>query len=262
MQRREFVKATGGTLMSATVAGTAAAAAGAAPKYFLLEQFYLKNGTQGARMASYMQSGVMPAAKRLGIPAPMVVLEALVAAHMPQVAVVTPYASVEEMQAARKKRLGDAQWQAALAEWEKGDEAPYEHYSEVLLEAADYQPALPAELPKQEAPRVFELRVYHSPTERQLKALHERFAGPEIQIFHRCGIRPVLYSSTLVGPAKPNLVYLTPFDSLASREKAWAAFGADAEWVKVRAESIAKHGQISSVSQISLYRAAGYSPLR
>jgi hypothetical protein len=32
--------------------------------------------------------------------------------------------------------------------------------------------------------------------------------------------------------------------------------------VKVRAESIAKSGQISSVSQIALYKAAVYSPLK
>ncbi len=34
------------------------------------------------------------------------------------------------------------------------------------------------------------------------------------------------------------------------------------EWIKVRKESIDKHGQISSVSQISLYRATAYSPIR
>jgi hypothetical protein len=260
MQRRVFFQATGATMMSGMI--SAAAAPGAAPKYFLLEQFYLKNGEQGARIAKYLQGGVMEAAKRLRIPAPVAVLEALVAPHMPQVACVTPYASIDEMNGARKKRAEDGGYQAALADWERGEEAPYEQYSEVLLEAASYQPPLPAELPKQEAPRVFELRVYHSPTERQLKALHERFAGPEIQIFHRCGIRPLLYSSTLIGPNKPNLTYLTPFDSLAAREKAWAAFGADPEWVKVRAESIARHGQISSVIQIALYKAAAYSPLR
>ena len=91
---------------------------------------------------------------------------------------------------------------------------------------------------------------------------HERFAGPEIQIFHRSGIHPVLYSSTLIGPNKPNLTYLIPFEDLAAREKAWAAFGADPEWLKVRAESIAKGGQISSVIQMSLFRAAAFSPLK
>ena len=49
---------------------------------------------------------------------------------------------------------------------------------------------------------------------------------------------------------------------LAAREKAWAAFGADPEWVKVRADSVAKSGQISSVIQMSLFKAAAYSPVR
>ncbi|MBI4891929.1 MAG: NIPSNAP family protein [Acidobacteria bacterium] len=259
MQRRSFLEITGA--LSAGL-GNAQAAPTAVPRYFVLEQYFLKNGTQGARLAAYLQAGPLETAHRLRIPGPLAVLEALVAPHMPQIACVTAFASLDEMMETRKKRSEDDKFRAALAEWEKGDEAPYEHFSESLLEAAPYQPPLIQNLMYREQPRVFELRVYHSPTERQLKLLHERFAGPEIQIFHRCGIRPVLYSSTLIGPQKPNLVYLTPFDNLAAREKAWAAFGADPEWVKVRAESIAKGGQISSVSQISLFKAAAYSPMR
>lgn len=241
---------------------TASAAATKAPGLYLLEQYFLKNGTQGARLATFLQTGRMEAATRLNVPGPRIVLEALVAPHMPQVAVVTAYSSLDEMRDARAKLGADSKVQAALAQWEAGDEAPYENFAESLLEATAYAPALELSTPGDKPPRVFELRVYHSPTERQLVALHERFAGPEIQIFHRSGIHPVLYSSTLIGPQKPNLVYLTPFAGLAEREKAWAAFGADPEWVKVRAESIAKHGQISSVSQISLYKAAAYSPIR
>jgi hypothetical protein len=104
--------------------------------------------------------------------------------------------------------------------------------------------------------------VYHSPTWRQLRALHERFAGPEIRIFHRVGVHPVFYTSTLIGANLPNLTYMIPFESLAAREKAWSAFAADPEWVKVRRESIEKHGQISSIIQISLYQATRYSPIR
>lgn len=241
---------------------TAAGAEGEAPAFYLLEQYFLKNGTQGARLATFLQAGRMEAAARLSVPGPRIVLEGLIAPHMPQVAVVTPYSSLEEMREGRAKLGADARYRAALAQWEAGDEAPYESYAEALLQAAPYAPPLELSTPAGKRPRVFELRVYHSPTERQLAALHERFAGPEIQIFSRSGIHPVLYSSTLFGLQKPNLVYLTPFDDLAAREKAWAAFSADPQWVKVRAESVAKHGQISSISQISLYKAAAYSPVR
>jgi hypothetical protein len=256
MQRRSFVELMGAATL------TASAAAAKAPALYLLEQYFLKNGTQGARLAAFLQSGRMEVAARINVPGPRIVLEALVAPHMPQVAVVTPYSSLEEMRDSRAKLGADDRFRAALAQWESGDEAPYESFAESLLEATAYAPPLELSASGDKPPRVFELRVYHSPTEKQLVALHERFAGPEIQIFHRCGIHPVLYSSTLIGTQKPNLVYLTPFADLAAREKAWAAFGADPQWVKVRAESIAKHGQISSISQIALYKAAAYSPIR
>ncbi len=233
-----------------------------APRFFVLEQYYLRNGSQPGRVLAFLEKGALAARRRLGLPAPAAVLEALVAAHMPQVACVTPYESLEQWAKARAQLAADEGYAAAMATMESGEEPPYEEYSETLVEAAPYSPPLPAALPALPQPRVFELRLYHSPTERQLKALHERFAGPEIPIFHRSGIHPLLYGSTLAGAHKPNLVYLTPFDSLAAREKAWAAFGADPEWVKVRAESIARHGQISSVIQIALYRAAPWSPLR
>src|SRR5262249_54427490 len=106
------------------------------------------------------------------------------------------------------------------------------------------------------------LRVYHSPTQRQLRALHERFSGSEIKIFHRVGVHPILYSSTVIGPNMPNLTYLTPFATLADREKAWEAFGADAEWIKVRKESIDRAGQIANQIGITLLRPADYSPMQ
>lgn len=241
-------------------------AAAAAPRYFLLESYLLKNGTQAQRLASYFQTARIGMASRLQAVAPALVLEALVAAHMPQVLSVSAFASFDELAAMKRKLREDGTAREAMAALEAGEEAPYEELSETILEAAEYCPPLPAVASPSDntakPPRVFELRTYHSPTERQLRALHERFAGPEIRIFHRSGIHPVLYSSTLIGANKPNLTYLIPFDDLAAREKAWAAFGADPEWVKVRADSVAKSGQIASVIHMSLFKAAAYSPIR
>jgi hypothetical protein len=257
MQRRTFFSAMG------TVAMTASAQdAARKTKYFRLERFVLEAGDQGARLAEYLQRGRMEACARLGAPGPRIVLEGLITAHSPQTVVITPYASLDEMRSTEAKLAGDGAHRAAVEKWEAPAAPPYTEVEEILLEATDYNPELPAVLPKREAPRVFELRLYHSPTLRQARGLHERFAGPEMKIFHRCGIHPVLYSTTAIGPRKPNLVYLTPFDDLAAREKAWAAFGADEEWIKVRKESIEKYGQSNSGSQISIYRAAAYSPLR
>jgi hypothetical protein len=192
----------------------------------------------------------------------MILLEALVAQHMPQFAIVTGFASASDAMSLYTRLHQQEGYAAAVEKWESGPNPPCEETSSTLLEAADYSPEIPtvAEPPKQS--RVFELRTYHSPTWRQLGALHERFAVREIPIFHRNGIHPLFYTSTVFGNNLPNLTYLIPFDDLAAREKAWNAFGADAEWVKVRKESVARDGEIASVIRISLFRATAYSPIQ
>jgi hypothetical protein len=238
-----------------------AAAAADRHRVFVLEQYFFKNGTQPGRFDEYVAKGALPAFKRHHI-GPMIFLTALTAPHMPQAAVIIGFQSVDELWSVRQKITEDAELAKALETWENHPEQPYEHFSAALLEATDYCPEIVPEAEPRKSPRVFELRTYHSPTWRQLAALHERFAGPEIKIFHRVGVNPILYSSTILGANMPNLTYVIPFESLAAREKAWDAFAADPEWIKVRKESTDKHGQISSVIQISLYRATAYSPIR
>ncbi len=242
---------------------TSAAFGAAAPekrRIFMLEHYYLKNGSQAGRMHEYCKAAIPPLNKAHS--GPKLFLEALIAPHMPQIAVILGFESLDELASVRDKAHADGELTKAFEAWENHPEQPYEHFSTILLEATDYCPEVKPDQTPRQTPRIFELRTYHAPTYRQLKALHERFAGPEIRIFHRSGVHPILYSSTWIGPNMPNLTYVIPFDGLAEREKAWAAFGADPEWVKVRAESIEKHGQISSYMQMSLYRATPYSPIR
>lgn len=229
-------------------------------RFYAIEYFYLKNGSQPARVHDYLKNGALPALARAGA-GPALVLEALVAPHMPQVAIIAPFSSFEDVWNVHSKAISDAEWMKQFGAWEAGEEPAVESMSVVLLEAAKYSPALVAAAEPRKTPRVFELRVYHSPTSRQLQALHARFADAEIGIFHRSGIHPVLYSSTVVGPAMPNLTYVIPFDNLDAREKAWAKFSADPEWIKVRKESVDKYGQVSSTMQISLWKATPYSPV-
>jgi NIPSNAP len=247
--------------------GAAMAAAGAASPnskrtgFYVIENFFLKNGTQVPRIHEYLSKGAIPSIQKIHN-GPIIALEALVAAHMPQVSLILGFASLEELWNVHGKVIANDEWQTQYRAWEDGPEAPYESRANVLLQATEYSPEIEISREPRKTPRVFELRVYHAPTGRQLTALHERFAGSEIKIFHRSGIQPLFYSSTIFGTAIPNLTYLIPFDSLAEREKAWAAFGGDPEWSKVRADSIAKHGQISSIIQMSLFKATPYSPVQ
>ncbi|MCS6952559.1 MAG: NIPSNAP family protein [Bryobacteraceae bacterium] len=258
MDRRSFVGMLGGLSLAA---GQRPEGEERKTRLYLLELFYLKHGTQLGRLHNYLSQAVLPALNQVHA-GPKIVLEALVAPHMPQVAMLLGFQSVAEMWQVRAKLQEDEALKKAFETWQEGPEPPFEQQHNILLEAAAYSPEVVPLDPPPKTPRIFELRVYHSPTWRQLKALHERFEGPEIKIFHRVGVHPILYTSTVIGPNMPNLTYLIPFEDLAAREKAWSAFAADPEWIKVRQESIERHGQIASVIQIALYRAAPYSPVR
>lgn len=256
MNRRSFLCSMGGLSVS-----SGQQAVSGRTRYYTLEQFFLKQGSQVTRIHEFWSKGCLPVLSRVHS-GPVILLESLVAPHMPQYVAITGYRSLAEIEKVRGALHADAEFQKALAAWENDPEPPYEHYSSSLLEATDYSPEVKPLDPPPRTPRIFELRTYHSPTLRQLRALHERFAGPEIRIFHRVGVHPVLYTTTIYGANQPNLTYLIPFENLAAREKAWTAFGADPEWIKVRKESIERHGQITSVIQIWLYRAVPYSPIR
>jgi hypothetical protein len=242
-------------------APTTLAASEKKTRFYVLEQLFMKNGAQLPRVHDFMGKVMLPALTAIH-PGPKIYLEAIVAPHMPQFAAIYGFESLDQIWDTHRKVAEDAELRKKGDEYESGPEPPFENQTNTLIEAAGYSPEIAPLDPSTAAPRIFELRTYHSPTWRQLEALHDRFAGPEIKIFHRSGIHPVLYGSTVFGAKMPNLMYLIPFANLAEREKAWAAFGADPEWVKVRKESVEKHGQISSVIEIALYKAAPYSPIR
>jgi len=229
--------------------------------FYVLETYYLQQGAQVARMHYYFSKVAMPAFRRANFTGPVIYLESLIAPHMPQMLAIYGFQSLDDVWNLHTRMHQDSETVKMFEQWDAG-EPGFDQTSSVLLQAADYSPEIVAAAEPAKTPRVFELRVYHSPTWHQLKALHERFAGPEIQIFHRTGVNPILYSSTMIGPNMPNQTYVIPFENLAAREKAWEAFGADPEWVKVRKDSIEKHGQISAVIQISLFKATAYSPIR
>lgn len=260
MNRRSFVGILGG---AGALPATAFAQAGSEKKtqLYLMETFRLKAGSQLARLHEYLQKSALPALGKIH-QGPKIVLEALVAEHTPQVVMVLGFQSNEEFWSVRGKLNQDKELEKAFDAWQAGPEAPFESQDNTLIEATDYSPEVLPLDPPPKTPRIFELRVYHSPSWQQLKFLHERFSAAETKIFARAGVHPIFYASCVIGPNMPNLTYMIPFEDLASREKSWNAFSADPEWLKVRQESIDQHGQVTENNLISLYRAAPYSPIR
>jgi hypothetical protein len=261
MNRRTLVQSVGcGALLTALAESSAEAQTNARKtKLYRLDYFYLRQGDQGNRVNQFVSSQLPLLTRNIHT---LGIFTAAIGPHLPLTLVLSGFSSFEEMETSDEGVRQDSAYQAAFQEMEKGTEPPYDSAERVLLRPTGFSPEIVPLAEKPKTPRVFELRMYHSPTERQLRQLHDRFAGPEIAIFHRSGIHPVLYANTIAGPNMPNLTYLTPFASLAEREKAWDAFGADPAWQKARAESVAKGGQIVAQSTITLLKAAPFSPIQ
>lgn len=89
---------------------------------------------------------------------------------------------------------------------------------------------------------IYEMRVYEAVPGR-LPDIIKRFETKTIKIWEKHGIKQAGFFTTLVGEHSQHLTYFLAWESLAEREKKWAAFGADPEWLAARAET-EKNGPI------------------
>ena len=228
--------------------------------YYELFFLRLQSGDQVSRMLSWLEKTALPLFQKHGF-GPMGFFMMNVGPFLPAVMGIVSYPSLTEMEAAWGRLDADPQLRAAVAELEKDGPAYYREDTR-LLRATPFSPPLKAAAAGEPAHKIFELRIYESPTERQLGYLHDRFAGGEIDIFHKSGIHPVLYADTIFGPDRPNMAYLIPFDDLAQREKAWAAFGSSPDWQKIRDESIRKGGEIVRNITNMIFSPTSFSMIR
>jgi hypothetical protein len=83
---------------------------------------------------------------------------------------------------------------------------------------------------------IYEIRVYRCVPGR-LPALNNRFATITLKLWEKHGIKQAGFWTTLVGESNQDLTYLLAWESLADRDKKWAAFQADPEWQSKRAET-------------------------
>ncbi len=87
---------------------------------------------------------------------------------------------------------------------------------------------------------VYELRIYHA-HQGKTEALQARFRDHTDAIFKRHNMRSIGYWVPEDAPNSQNLfIYILEHPSREEAEKNWAAFQADSEWKKMKAESEAQ----------------------
>jgi hypothetical protein len=268
MQRRDFLKSSlafAGT--GAMLATSKAMAEGEEKKpgrqFYELRHYSLRRGPQQDRFDKFYREAAIPAFNRAGI-SRVGVFNVAIGPESSGRYVLLTYPTAKSIFTTPLAIEADEQYQK--------DGADYLNLPATdpgFIEAENSLMATFEGMPQMEVPamvsssksRVFELRTYRSPSLPASMKKISMFNQWEISIFKRVGLPAIFFGQTMFGTHQPNLTYLLGFENAAAREKGWAAFGADAEWNKVR--KMPGYSDADLVCDISniLLRPAPYSQI-
>jgi hypothetical protein len=112
---------------------------------------------------------------------------------------------------------------------------------------------------QQTGTRVFELRTYTVPDAEKFAMLNARFREHTTRLFEKHGMTNIGYWTAVDTPN--TLIYIVSHESMEAAKKSWAAFGADPDWQKVRADTTAK-GLTGLKVEAKYLQPTDYSKLR
>ncbi len=259
MNRRDMLQGVAGSALMAFESQGATAA----NVYLELKTWRLHNSeeNQSERVAKYLENGLAPGLSRAG--ARLIgVFANVIGPDGPYYVTLAQYGSLGAMEEALAKLATDEAHQRALEELISGSAFPFVRLESSLLRSFDVMPQPTVGAGARGRQRIFELRRYESQNFITLARKIGMFNNGEAHIFERLGMRPVFFGETIVGPKQPNLTYMLSFDSLAERERLWAAFGSDSEWKKLSSQPQLKDAEIvANISNVIL-RPLPFSPIR
>ena len=266
MDRRAFVggslgAALGPTLAAAGRVETQASAASVRPQILELRRYQFRFGPMQARHSEYAKTALVPAMNRAGIK-PVGAFNVAVGAGGPAVYMLLPHPNADSVATLGGRLVADAEYRQAAASFRSlpATDPPYVRRESSLILAFDSVPAV--EVPVSTPSRVFELRTYESHNESAgLKKIEMFEKAGELAIFRRLGLAPVFFGRDIVGPRMPSLTYMVAFPDMAAREKGWATFGEDPEWVKLRSTAGYANADIMTNITIQLLRPTDYSQI-
>jgi hypothetical protein len=112
------------------------------------------------------------------------------------------------------------------------------------------------------AGHVYELRTYTA-APGKFANVQARFRDHTIRIFNNHNLKSVAYWTPLEGPnAETTLIYILEHPSREEARKNWAAFSADPEWQKVKAESEAAGPILAKPPESVFLKPTDFSPIK
>jgi hypothetical protein len=206
--------------------------------FYELRIYHIENVSQESQLDTYLEKALLPALHRNGV-AKVGVFKPIAsqADAGKKVYLFIPYASMK-VYSKMEDRLGkDLMYQAAGSAYINApfDSPPYKRIETAFLQAFTGHPRYTeSEVTGPKKDRVYELRSYESPTEKLYKQKVKMFNSGEMDIFTKLEFNPVFYGEVIAGANMPNLMYMTTFANIESRDAHWDAFRTDPDWDRMK----------------------------
>lgn len=253
MNRREFSLAAIAT-SAAGISGSILAQDDKEPAFYELRTYELRNDLPVGKFRTFLEKSYLPVIRPL-VAGPIGVFEVVTGQDTPAVILLLQYDSPTKLRSnSQLTAKADAGWKEYVSSG-----MPYVRYRSELFRAFEGQPriALPAE---RQSGHLFELRTYESKNALKAAAKVDMFNSEEMKIFRDCSMHTVFFGEALIGRKLPHLTYMLAFDDMAAREAAWARFGSNPDWNRIKDDP----RWVDTVSSIhaSFLRPVSFSEIR
>ena len=238
MKRRQFLTsslAASALALSGKTSEAQSATTALPREYYELRAYHMQTGPQTKLTDAYISNALIPALNRLGI-SPVGAFTLTLGTETPTLYVLLPGPKLETLATAQLRLTQDPTFmQAAAPFWDAPASAPaFVRMESSLMIAFEGWPKLVVPpVTAQHGKRIFQLRIYESPSDQAHVRKVEMFHSGEFNVFQRAGFWPVFYGDVLVGPRLPKLTYMLSYPDMGEMNAKWAAFGADPEWKKL-----------------------------
>jgi hypothetical protein len=257
--RREWLAAASGVGLASMSGSQTARGSEEDRDVYELRRYVIVDDAQRQGLDRFLKDAAIPALNRIGIaPVGVFYLEK----EISPVYVLLRHPSVESLLTGTPALLADAEYRNKGGDFlnAPADKPAFQRLESSLLVA--FKGMRKVETPVKSPGRVFQLRIYESPSVKTGQKKIEMFndAG-EIDIFRRVGLHPVFFGETLVGAKMPNLTYMLAFESNDELKTNWSRFVSDPDWMRLsKMPEYADKSILSGITNLIL-KAAEYSQI-
>jgi hypothetical protein len=211
---------------------------------------------------NYFKQAFIPSLNSMGIMSVGVFKQTSIASDsIKKIYVLIPFSSIKEFMGLDEK-LENSQSHNSKGSFflnAPHNNPAFSRYESILLKSFDQFPILKTpNLNGDRSNHIYELRSYESSSDKYYKTKVDMFnVGGEVKLFDRLEFNSVFYGEVISGSKMPNLMYMTTFSDMKSRDAHWEAFFASPEWTKLKAET--KYKNSVSHADIILMSPTDYS---